>query len=109
MEIKNNDTGKNSFEAGFEGNSAAEHLAKRQHEGNYKNLTVEQYEAMALDLLQQDVGGDIDGYETKNGKIVRWNKLTGDYATGILDAKIKTMFPLVGGQKRFEKLRERDN
>jgi hypothetical protein len=67
-----------------------------------------QYEAQALDLLQKNVGENIDGYDTKSGKVVRWNKITNDYATGFKENCIKTMFPLRGGQNRFDKLRAHD-
>ena len=71
-------------------------------------MTVEQYKTKALDLLQSDIGGDIDGFETKNGKTVRYNKATHDYAVGIEGTEITTMFPLRGGTARFNKLRDRD-
>jgi len=99
---------KDAFGNGFDGNSAAEHLKKRQENGEYETLSVRQYEAQAFALLQKNVGGNIDGYETKNGKVVRWNKTTNDYATGIKGVCIKTMFTLRGGQERFDKLRTRD-
>ena len=99
---------KNAFGSGFEGNSGIEHLEKRQREGHYTNLTFAQYEAMAYELLQQDIGGSIEGYETSNGKVVRWDKESNDYATGFREKCIKTLFPLRGGQQRFEKLREYD-
>jgi len=105
---KNGQNGKDSFGKGFEGTSAVEHLKKRQEEGYYMTLSTAQYEAQALELLQKDVGGDIAGYETKNGKIVRWNKSTNDYATGFRKRCIKTMFPFRGGQSRFDKLRMHD-
>jgi hypothetical protein len=53
-------------------------------------------------------GGDIYGFETKYGKVVRWDKNTEDYAVGIPGVKISSLYPLRGGVERFEKLRERD-
>lgn len=100
---------KTSFGSGFRGKEAKEHLERRQREGHYKDLNEEQYQEKALDLLQSEVGGDIDGYETERGKVVRWNKTTGDYATGIPGERVKTMFPLRGGQARFDKLKQSDN
>ena len=108
MEPGNNIPRYYTFGSGFEANSAAKHLEKRQEEGHYTSLTAEQYEAKALELLQMNVDGDIAGYETKSGKIVRWNKSTNDYATGVINNCIKTMFPLRGGQERFDKLRAYD-
>ena len=66
----------NKFGTGFEGNSGAEHLSKRQREGYYTELTVAQYEKIALTLLHQDIGENVDGFETEQGKIVRWDKTT---------------------------------
>jgi len=97
-----------TFGRGFESDSAAEHLARRQEEGHYTSLNVEQYEAQALELLQKEVDGDIAGYELSNGKVVRWNKTTNDYATGFNGRCIKTMFPFRGEQERFDRLRIRD-
>jgi hypothetical protein len=71
-------------------------------------LTEEEYQAKALDLLKREVSGDIEGYETKRGKVVRWNKSTNDYAVGKLGKSVLTMFPLRGGQERFNELWERD-
>jgi len=93
-----NATGKNTFGTGFEDESLRQHHEKRQREGHYTNLTEEQYEERALSLLQQEVGGDIDGYETNDGKVVKWNKKNQDYATGTSGKNIKTLMPLRGGQ-----------
>jgi hypothetical protein len=107
-ESSKNAEGKIDFGTGFKGESGKKHIEKRQREGNYTGLTEEQYQTRALDLLQRDVGGDIEGYETKNGKVVRWDKTTNDYAIGKRGEKPMTMFPLRGGQERFDKLRDRD-
>jgi len=96
------------FGIGFESESGKLHLEKRKMNGDYLHLNVEEYNNLALDLLCSDVGGDIKGYETKSGKVVRWNTVTNDYATGIRHAKVKTLFPLTGGESRFNALRERD-
>ena len=101
-------TGKNTFGTGFKGQSGAKHLGKRQREGHYKDLTEEQYQAKALDLLQQEVGGDVDGFETEQGDIVRWSRVTNDYAVGKPGEMVRSMYPLRGGEERFNKLRERD-
>lgn len=97
-----------NFQGDFPNKSARSHLRKRQAQGHYTNLTVEQYKQRAADLMQSEIGGNIDGYQTDGGKVVRWNKTTGDYATGYLDGTIKTMFPLDGGERRFNSLMERD-
>ncbi|MCL2225360.1 MAG: hypothetical protein FWB96_10395 [Defluviitaleaceae bacterium] len=96
------------FGGGFAGKSGELHLKKRQSNGEYLELNEEQYTARALNLLQKEVGGGIMGYKTNSGKVVRWNTANDDYATGISGVKIKTLFPLVGGEQRFNALRERD-
>ena len=101
------------FEGSFPHASAEWHLQKRKSRGEYTHLTLEQYKQKALDLIQSEVGGDIMGYRTEGGKIVRWNKATNDYATAWLDGNIKTMMQLTGRsqaakERRFEYLKNRD-
>ena len=101
------------FEGSFPHASAAYHLGKRKAENQYTDLNVKQYKQKALDLIQSEVGGDILGYRTDGGKIVRWNKATNDYATAWLDGDIKTMFQFDNPTekarlRRFEYLRNRD-
>ena len=100
---------KHTFGSGFRGQTGKEHFERRQSEGYSKDLTQEQYEKRAHNLLQKELGGDIAGYETKSGKVVRWDKSTNDYAVGMSGERIKTMFPLRGGQDRFDKLRALDS
>ena len=71
-------------------------------------MTEKQYEERALALLQSEVGGDIDGFKTEEGKIVRWNKVTNDYAIGVPGERVSSMYPLRGGQRRFNEMRKRD-
>jgi len=100
VETKNNNFGK-----GFEGDSGKDHLDKRHQEGNYTDVTLEQYESAALDLLNQEVGGDILGFDGKDGNVYRWNKQTGDYAIGEPNVRVVTMYPLRGGEERFNNLK----
>ena len=102
-----------TFGGGFEGSSAAEHLGKRQREGHYLSLTPMQYESRALEVLQSDLGGNIQGFETKHGKLVRWDSSTNDFAVGVPNKKVLSMFPLDGNsqsdhQARFDYLQGRD-
>ena len=100
--------GKNISGAGFKGSSGKEHFEQRQKEGHYTDLTQAQYESRAIDLMQKEVGGTIDGFETKYGKIVRYDKITHDFVVGKPGEHVSSMFPLRGGQERFEKLKQRD-
>ena len=88
--------------------SAMRHLAKRQRDGHYIGMTEKQYEDKTIELLNQKVEGNIVGYETDSGKVVRWDKSTGNYATGMKGGSPVTMFPLRGGNERYERLRQRD-
>jgi 8-oxo-dGTP pyrophosphatase MutT (NUDIX family) len=92
----------------FIGDSAKVHLAKRQDEGEYLDLDVKQYQALALNLLNTEISKDVLGYETTNGKKVRWNTTTNDYVTSKDGTNPTTLFKLRGGQKRFDKLHKRD-
>lgn len=99
------DSQSQGFGDGFAGDLGQEHLEKRHAEGHYQDLTVEQYEERALDLLSQEIGGDIHGFKAKDGTVIRYNSATGDYAIGVPGERVKTMYPLRGGMERFEKLR----
>jgi len=98
-------TQSNNFGKGFEGDSGQDHLDKRHQEGNYTDMTLEQYESAALDLLNQEVGGDILGFDGRDGNVYRWNKQTGNYAVGEPNVRVLTMYPLRGGEERFNSLR----
>ena len=60
--------GANVFPKGFKRGKAKSHLEK--HLKDYPEMTQEQYEQTALELIQKSVGGDIHGYKTETG-IVR--------------------------------------
>lgn len=87
-------TGANKPPKGF----ANEQKAKSHFESHvvkdnanlYKGMTQEQYIEHARTLLSKPCGGDIDGYKTKDGKVVRFNRATGEYAAGFPDGHLKT-------------------
>jgi hypothetical protein len=96
------------FGDGFTAKSRKAHLFKRQKNGHYKNLTEEQYNDRALSLLSQPLSDTILGGKDKNGNIVRYNTVTGDYAVGVPGKKVLTMYPLRGGVDRYNKLKMRE-
>lgn len=53
-------------------------------------LTEDEYEAAADKFLQQPCGGDVIGYSTPKGKIVRFNVKTTEYASGFPGQNICT-------------------
>ncbi len=53
-------TGANTFVRGFNPHNLSIHIAR--HKSEYPNMTKKEYNARALELVQQPVGGDIHGY-----------------------------------------------
>lgn len=64
------------------------HFAK--HGAEFGFSTEDEYEAAADKFLQQPCGGDVIGYSTPKGKIVRFNVKTTEYASGFPDQNICT-------------------
>ncbi|GHV57418.1 hypothetical protein FACS1894216_21940 [Synergistales bacterium] len=62
----------------------------------------------AHSLIQKPVGGDILGYQTKDGKIVRYDKATNDFVSGDPSRGVATMMKLTDGENRFNYLKSRD-
>jgi hypothetical protein len=84
----------NSFEPEGENPSIPGFAKKRNlnkhyadHGKQYPGLTKQQYQQKALDLVRSPVGGDVIGYKSRDGAIVRYNTATNDfvkaYSTGI--------------------------
>lgn len=74
----------------------------RAHRDEYPELeTVDEYEELALKLLESPTGGDILGRIDKNGIIVRYNRRTNDFAKGHPDKGIRTMFRPVEGERYY--------
>lgn len=48
------------------------------------------YERKGIDFLKQGCGGDVVGYSTPDGKVVRFNTKTGEYASGKPDGPLFT-------------------
>lgn len=44
--------------------------------------SAEEYQQKGIDFLKQPCGGDIDGYLATDGKVVRFNRTTTEYASG---------------------------
>ncbi len=66
------------------------HVKKHLHQ--YPGMTKTQYVKHAIKFLQQPCGGDIDGYITADGKVVRFNMATGEYASGYPGSHLCTCF-----------------
>lgn len=103
-------TGANRFEKGFSEKNLARHWkgGSSDHSGQYPGFTKEQYAQRALELVQQPVGGNIHGYKTAKGQVVRYDSVTNDYVVGIPKKGIGTMFKPSSGKRYFDRLKERD-
>lgn len=61
-----------------------------KHGAEFGFSTEDEYEAAADKFLQQPCGGDVIGYSTPKGKIVRFNVKTTEYASGFQGQNICT-------------------
>lgn len=61
-----------------------------KHGAEFGFSTEDEYEAAADKFLQQPCGGDVIGYSTSKGKIVRFNVKTTEYASGFPGQNICT-------------------
>lgn len=81
--------GKNASCKGFaDPEKKTVHFTK--HGAEFGFLTEDEYEAAADKFLQQPCGGDVIGYSTPKGKIVRFNVKTTEYASGFPGQNICT-------------------
>ena len=82
--------GKNKPCTGF-----ADKAAAKRHRKHWKEFGVtsdDDYTKQAIDFLKQPCGGNIDGYLRADGRIVRFNVSTGEYAVGAPGAEVVTYF-----------------
>ena len=84
-------SGANAPCKGFEHRGTAKWKIKK-HGGPYANMTVEEYEKHAIDLLKRACDDRIDGYQDHEGAICRFDRETGEYAKGFPGSHIKTCF-----------------
>ena len=68
-----------------------------KHGAEFGFSTEDEYEAAADKFLQQPCGGDVIGYSTPKGKIVRFNVKTTEYASGFPGQNICTYMKLKCG------------
>lgn len=66
------------------------HIKKHLHE--YGNMTADEYIEHAKKFLAQPCSDTIDGYLTKEGEIVRFDRTTGEYAKGVPGGRIITCY-----------------
>lgn len=56
------------------------HIMK--HGSEFGNVRAKEYEQKGINFLKQACGGDVVGYKLSDGKVVRFNRKTTEYATG---------------------------
>ena len=66
---------------GFASKAKLKDHAKR-HGPALGTTSDEEYQQKGIDFLKQSCGGDVIGYATSDGKVVRFNTKTTEYATG---------------------------
>lgn len=76
--------------------------AQRDNANLYRGMTQEQYIEHAKDFLSQPCEGDVVGYRTKDGKVCRFNQVTGEYASGYPGGDIKTCMVVKCNRKTGE-------
>lgn len=81
----------------------------RAHRDEYPELeTAEAYEQKALELLELPVGGDILGHVDGHGNVIRYNRLTNDFAKGNPQRGIRSMYRPVNGEAYYIESLEED-
>ena len=74
---------------------ASEALYKRhvkRHLSEYPEMTGPEYRQHAIDFLTMPCSETIDGYRTKEGEIVRFDRADGEYAKGIPGGRLITCY-----------------
>lgn len=74
---------------GFASKAKLKDHAKR-HGSEVGASSEAEYQQKGIDFLKQGCGGDIVGYTTSDGKVVRFNRKTTEYASGIPGGALKT-------------------
>ncbi|MCL1788348.1 MAG: hypothetical protein FWG38_10225 [Defluviitaleaceae bacterium] len=101
-------TGANPNLPGFTEKALADHWGgKSDHSSEYPNTTKAQYAQRAHDLVRTGTGATVLGYKASDGSIVRYDTTSDDFAKGY-ESGIATMFKLVGGEPRFNKIMTRE-
>ncbi len=81
--------GKNEACIGFASPEKFKRHAQK-HGPEFGEISAEEYQQRGIDFLKQPCGGDIDGYATSDGKVVRFNRVTTEYASGYPGGVITT-------------------
>ena len=80
----------------------------RTHRDEYPDFTIEQYVQRALELLEQPVSDNVLGHADKYGHVIRYDKMTNDFAKGHPYKGIVTMFKPDDGINYYETRKKED-
>ena len=86
---KSSSEGRNTPCTGFASKSKLDDHARR-HAKELGISSPSEYENKGIDFLQQPCGGDVIGYAKPDGKVVRFNTKTCEYATGYPGGRLCT-------------------
>jgi hypothetical protein len=77
------------------------------HSYQYPELDKAGYAKRAAELVRSPIGGDIDGYKSRDGAIVRYDKATNDFAKGY-DTGVASMYKPNDGAEYFKRAMKRE-
>ena len=83
-------TGANKLSRGFTPSAAKLHEKHRKEQ--YSDLSPKEYEKRGISLVEQPVGGDVDGFMDNDGNIVRYRKSTNEFAKGHPQRGLMTLY-----------------
>ena len=83
--------GANTPCTGFASKALFERHVKR-HIEEFPDMDGKQYEQYAIDFLKQPCSEVVDGYRTKQGEIVRFDRANGEYAKGVPGGRVVTCY-----------------
>ena len=93
--------GENAPCKGFAKPAKLKDHAKR-HGSEFGTISEKEYEQRGIDFLRQPCGGDVVGYSTPDGKVVRFNMKTTEYASGYPGGALCTYMKAKCNRKTYE-------
>ncbi len=82
--------------------------AHEKHLKEFEGLTMDQYIASGMELVQMAVGGDILGHKDKDEIITRYNVKTNEFVKGRPDRGMYTFFKPINGKTYYDEMKMED-
>lgn len=79
-----------------------------KHLGEFENITMDEYIARGMELVQMPVGGDILGHKDKNEIITRYNVKTNEFVKGRPDRGIYTFYKPRDEKAYYDVMKRKD-